>query len=426
MAPVQAFAAALSEHPDTAQAVGEAVGQVADALRPDTPGQGLPSDTTSPDLALLFVTPTHADQLEQAAEVVRATLSPSVLIGCSAESVVGTGREVEQGPALCLWAGKVGQVSPFSLEPFPGELGPSLSHPATGEVAPGGPVGWPGPLPFEPRAVLLLADPYSFPVDQLLRFLEDAHPGLPVIGGLAQGGPGPTHTRLLAGDSVRRNGAVGALLGEGVEVAPLVSQGCRPIGHPLVVTKAEGNVIYELAGHSALDRLLELAESGQLSPEELLAINRGGLHVGRVIDEHKDSFGQGDFLIRNVIGADRDQGAIAVSEVVEIGTTFQYHLRDAETADEELRNLLDGQSAGAALLFTCNGRGTRMFGHPHHDATALSDALGEIPVAGFFAAGELGPVGGRNFVHGFTASVALLGKDGDSVAPLQEPIKEDE
>ena len=413
MAPVQAFAAALSEHPDTAQAVGEAVGQVADALRPDTPGEGLPSDATSPDLALLFVTPAHAGQLEKAAEVVRATLSPGVLIGCSAESVVGTGREVEQGPALSLWAGRVGQVSPFSLEPFPGELGPSLSHPALGEVAPGGPVGWPESLPFEPRAVLLLADPYSFPVDQLLRFLEEAHPGLPVIGGMAQGGPGgPVDTRLLVGDTVRGNGAVGALLGEGVEVAPLVSQGCRPIGHPLVVTKAEGNVIYELAGHPALERLLELAESGQLSPEELLAINRGGLHVGRVIDEHKEQFGQGDFLIRNVIGADRDKGAIAVSEVVEIGTTFQYHLRDAETADEELRNLLDGQSAGAALLFTCNGRGTRMFGHPHHDVTALADALGEIPVAGFFAAGELGPIGGRNFVHGFTASVALLGKDG--------------
>jgi small ligand-binding sensory domain FIST len=176
-----------------------------------------------------------------------------------------------------------------------------------------------------------------------------------------------------------------------------------------VVTRAEGNVIYELAGRPALERLLELANSGQLNEQELLVINRGGLHVGRVIDEHKEQFGQGDFLVRNLIGADREKGAIALSEVVEVGTTFQYHLRDAETADEELRNLLDGQTAGAALLFTCNGRGTRMFGHPHHDASALAEALGEIPVAGFFAAGELGPIGGRNFVHGFTASVALLG-----------------
>jgi small ligand-binding sensory domain FIST len=422
MAPV-AFAAALSEHPDTAQAVGEAVGQVADALGLRALGPEAPGPDEHPDLALLFVTPSHAERLEQAAEVVRATLSPGTLIGCAAESVVGTGREVEQGPALCLWAGQVGEVSPLSLEPNAFDPGPSErlaeGHPAQADGDPfeepaERPAGWPDSLAFAPRAVLLLADPYSFPVDQMLRFLEETHPGVPVIGGMAQGGPGPSHTRLLAGDTVRTDGAVGVLLGEGVEVAPLVSQGCRPIGHPLVVTRAEGNVIYELAGRPALERLLELANSGQLNEQELLVINRGGLHVGRVIDEHKEQFGQGDFLVRNLVGADREKGAIALSEVVEIGTTFQYHLRDAETADEELRNLLDGQSARAALLFTCNGRGTRMFGHPHHDASALAEALGEIPVAGFFAAGELGPIGGRNFVHGFTASVALLGNGTDA------------
>jgi small ligand-binding sensory domain FIST len=403
MAPVPAFAAALSEHPDTAQAVGEAVGQVADALRLGTLGQEHPGQEGHPDLALLFVTPAHAEHLQQAAEVVQSTLSPGTLVGCSAESVVGTGREVEQGPALCLWAGQLGEVLPLSLEPTAFDL--SMAHPSERLV------GWPGTLPFEPGAVLLFADPYSFPVDQLLEFLEEIHPGLPVIGGMAQGGPGPSHTRLLVGDTVRSDGAVGALLGEGVAVAPLVSQGCRPIGHPLVVTRAEGNVIYELAGRPALERLLELANTGELSAQELLVINRGGLHVGRVIDEHKEQFGQGDFLVRNLIGADRDKGAIALSEEVEVGTTFQYHLRDAETADEELRSLLDGRSARAAWLFTCNGRGTRLFGHPHHDANALAEALGEIPVAGFFAAGELGPIGGRNFVHGFTASVALLGRD---------------
>jgi small ligand-binding sensory domain FIST len=270
------------------------------------------------------------------------------------------------------------------------------------------PAGWPEPLPFSPQALLLLADPYSFGVDRLLEFLERAHPGLPVVGGMAQGGPGPSFTRLLAGSKVRPDGAVGVLVGQGVEVAPLVSQGCRPIGRPLVVTRAEGNLVYELAGRPALERLLELANSGQLSQEDLFVINRGGLHLGRVIDEHKERFELGDFLIRNVIGADQERGAVAVNEAVEVGTTVQYHLRDAGAADDELRKLLDGRQADAAWLFTCNGRGTRMFGHPHHDAQALADALGEIPVAGFLAAGELGPVGGRNFVHGFSASVALL------------------
>lgn len=388
------FASALSEHPDSAQAVGEAVGQVADALGPGR----------QPDLALLFVTPAHAGQLQRAGEVVRTVLSPRTVVGCSAESVVGTGREVEQGPAVCLWAGEIGEAAPLSLEPATYHLGrPQL---ATVE---GRPAGWPASPPFAPRALLLLADPYSFPIDRLLEFLDEAYPGLTVIGGMAQGGPDPSHTRLLVGGTVRGDGAVGVLLGQGVEVAPLVSQGCRPIGQPLVVTGAEGNVVYELAGRPALERLLELANSGQLSQRDLLLINRGGLHLGRVIDEHKERFGQGDFLIRNVVGADQERGAVALNEVVEVGTTVQYHLRDAETADEELRSLLDGRQAGAAWLFTCNGRGMRMFGRPHHDALALEEALGQIPVAGFFAAGELGPIGGRNFVHGFTASVALLG-----------------
>jgi small ligand-binding sensory domain FIST len=173
-----------------------------------------------------------------------------------------------------------------------------------------------------------------------------------------------------------------------------------------VITKAERNVIYELAGEPALERLLEMVKAG-MSERDIALINQG-LHMGLVIDEHKAEFGRGDFLVRNVLGADQTNGAIAVGDVVEVGTTVQFHVRDAESADEDLRQLLDDREANGALLFTCNGRGTRLFPEPNHDAEVVGDLLHEPPLAGFFAAGELGPVGGRNFLHGFTASLALF------------------
>jgi small ligand-binding sensory domain FIST len=173
-----------------------------------------------------------------------------------------------------------------------------------------------------------------------------------------------------------------------------------------VVTRAERNVIYELAGQPALERLLEMARDGM--PERDIQLINQGLHVGLVLDEHKVDFGRGDFLIRNVLGADRTNGAMAVGELVDVGATVQFHVRDAASADEDLRELLAFRHADGALLFTCNGRGTRLFDQPDHDAGVVSDLLGGPPLAGFFAAGELGPVGTRNFLHGFTASVVLF------------------
>ncbi|MHB8330475.1 MAG: FIST C-terminal domain-containing protein, partial [Acidimicrobiales bacterium] len=195
-----------------------------------------------------------------------------------------------------------------------------------------------------------------------------------------------------------------------IGIETVVSQGCRPFGHPLVVTRSEDNVIFELAGRPALERLVNQAHD-TLTEEEILLLEMGGLHLGRVIDEHREQFGRGDFLVRNVIGADRASGAIAIGDTVPVGTTVQFQLRDARTADEDLRAALGGRQADGALLFTCNGRGTRLFDEPDHDVGVLVDQLGPLPIAGFFAAGELGPVGGRNFLHGFTASVTLL-RDG--------------
>jgi small ligand-binding sensory domain FIST len=206
------------------------------------------------------------------------------------------------------------------------------------------------------------------------------------------------------------DGAVGALLGPGARIETIVSQGCRPIGSPYVVTEGEGQFIRELAGKPALSRLDEVAAT--LGPDDITLINRSGLHLGRVIDEHKATFDRGDFLVRNVLGGDREHGAIAVNDVLEVGTTVQFHVRDAESAHLDLEQLLTDRAAAptpdGALLFTCNGRGRHLFRRPDHDAGLMADLLGPVPTSGMFSAGELGPVGGRNFLHGFTASIALF------------------
>jgi small ligand-binding sensory domain FIST len=376
------FAAGLSEHPITAAAVGEVVGQVLDGLGAAGP----------PDLAVLFVTAPHAGALEDAAATVCAALGPGALLGCAAETVVGGEREVEQEAAVSLWAGHTGPVTPFHLRLESTPDGATL-------------VGWPDVLPGDPSALLLLADPFTFPADAFLARAADDFPQLPVVGGMASAAQGPGGNRLAIDERVVDHGAVGVFLGPEVDVSTVVSQGCRPVGEPFAVTKAERNIVYELAGRPALERLQAVARNASDADRVLLG---QGVHLGRVIDEHKATFTRGDFLIRNLIGADPDNGAIAVGDLVEIGQTAQFQVRDATSADEDLRELMSGRVAAAALVFTCNGRGIRLFGTADHDAGVVASSLGHRTVAGMSCAGELGPVGGQNFLHGFTASVMLL------------------
>lgn len=373
------FAAALSQHPVLATAVGEVAGEVLERLGP------------APDLALLFVTPPHAGGLEDAASALRQILQPGTLAGCAAISVVGTAKEVERSAAVSLWAGRFGPVVPVRLTAVRTVEGVDID-------------GWPDNVDFEPEALVLLADPFSFPVDALYTDLAASHPGLRVIGGNASAAVGPGGNRLVLGDAIHTAGAVGALVGPGVDIETVVSQGCRPIGRPYIVTRSERNYIVELAGNPALERLVEMTEG--MSEADIDLID-SGLHIGQVIDERKLDFERGDFLVRNVLGGDQANGAIAVDDLVPVGATVQFHVRDAVTADEDLNQLLAGRRADAALVFTCNGRGVHLFGVPDHDAGVLDERVG-APAAGFFAAGEFGPVGGRNFIHGFTASVALF------------------
>ncbi len=217
----------------------------------------------------------------------------------------------------------------------------------------------------------------------------------------------PGGATLVVGEGVVTAGAAGVILGAGVDVDTVVSQGCRAYGSPLTVTRSERNVIYEVAGMPAMECMVDQIRSN-LDPADIAGIEANGLFVGRLIDEYVEDPGPGDFLIRTVVGADRTTGAVAVDDRVPVGSTVRFHLRDAETADRELATLLEGRRANAALMFSCNGRGTRLFDDAHHDALMVEHAVGPVPLAGFLAAGEIGPIGGHNFVHAFTASVALF------------------
>jgi small ligand-binding sensory domain FIST len=386
------FAAALSTAADTALAVEEVCTPASTGL------------AGAADLAIAFFSAHHLEAVGDLASGLRERLAPRCLLGCVAETVVGNGREVEEGPALSVWLGK--WQSAVAADPFHLTLERTADGPSL--------MGWPDALEgvdAARAAVLLLGDPFTFPADFFLERMNESWAGLRVVGGMASGIRQAGECRLILDGAVHDRGAVGVVLRGDLGLRPIVSQGCRPIGRHMVVTRARDNVILELGGKAPLEQLQTLWHS--LGPGEQALFQRG-LHVGRVINEYQGTFQRGDFLVRNVIGLDRDSGALAITDRVRVGQTVQFHVRDAETADEDLRALLqldvhahDKKPAGA-LLFSCNGRGTRLFEQPDHDARAIREEAGAIPLAGFFAQGELGPVGGQNFIHGFTASVALF------------------
>ena len=353
-------------------------------------------DGAEPELAYLFLSPSHLAEVEVAAAVVREQLQPASLLGCVAEGVVGGTRELETGPGLALWTGSLpgARVETFHLEAVASDEGLEVS-------------GFPE-LDEEPALVTMLVDPYTFPAGSFLRLLNEEHAGLPVVGGIAAGAGAPGAQVLIVDDEQHANGVVGAAV-SGVPIRTIVSQGCAPIGRDAVVTRAEANIVFELAGRPALERLK--ADLGSLPPERLRQA-ASGLLVGLVIDENRAEYGRGDYLVRALLGADEETGAIAVGDEVRVGQTLRFHVRDAASADEDLRESLAGglagETAAGALLFTCNGRGTHMFSEPDHDARAVAEAVGSSSLAGFFCGGEIGPVGGRAFLHGFTATAAVF------------------
>ncbi|HKE78754.1 MAG TPA: FIST N-terminal domain-containing protein [Solirubrobacteraceae bacterium] len=350
------------------------------------------------DIAFVFASGAHLAAPEATLEGVHEALAPGVLAGCGAGGVLGDAREIERGTAVAVWAAALdgGRAEAFHLDVVQGPDAMAVG-------------GLPGL--DDVTGIVLLPDPYSFPTDLVLAELAQRAPRVPVLGGIASARTLDGDAALFLGDALCSDGAVGVAF-SGVEVLPCVSQGAAPVGPELTVTSAEGHVIRELAGRPALEKLRDTIEA--LGHEEQVLV-ASGLLLGIVIDGGKPEYRQGDFLVRGVIGADPEAGTLTVGAPVREGTVVRLHARDAASADRDLRaalglrrEALGGGAPAGALVFSCNGRGEAMFGMPDHDAQTLDEELAGAPAAGFFAAGEIGPVGGDSFLHGFTATVAVF------------------
>ena len=349
------------------------------------------------DLCLLFAGAPHLGHAKSILSTVHDALEPDHLIGCGAGGVVGAGREIEEGPGAVVWAASMpgARIATHHLR--------AVRSDGDFEV-----FGVPSDEELG-EALIVLADPYTFATEALLARLNEERPGMPILGGLASAAAAGSAALFREGNVVN-DGAVACSLA-GVPMLPCVSQGAAPVGPEMTITAAHENVIEELASRPALVRIREALGALDSREQELAA---GGLMLGIVIDENQPEYERGDFLVRPIIGADPEAETLAVGERVRVGQTVRMHVRDGASADADLREALRSElkalgstPAAGALLFTCNGRGSHMFEIPDHDAAAIEDALG-VPAGGFFCAGEIGPVGGRNFLHGFTATMALF------------------
>lgn len=354
------------------------------------------------DLAVIFVSGAHLARPGAMLEGVHEALAPAGLVGCGSAGVIAQARGLQDTTAIAVWAAAFGGGR---TQTFHATAAGAADEDADLEVD--------GLVDLDGAAgALLLADPYTFPTPALLARLSAAHPRLPLIGGLASAHAPGARTPLFIDDRVVDSGAVGARF-DGVRISQWVSHGAVPVGPELTITAAEGKVVSELAGQPALLKLRETVAKLEHDEQQLV---RDGLLVGIVVDANKPEYVQGDFLVRGLVGADPDTNEITIGSTVRPGQVLRLHVRDAASADRDLRRgpnrswaELRGERAGGALLISCNGRGTSLFGSEHHDAQAVHDQLGGIPIAGFFAAGEIGPAGSGSFLHSLTATVAVFG-----------------
>ncbi len=352
--------------------------------------------------AFVFATADYRDQLPDFLELIQVHGHAPVVVGCSGAGLIGTNAEAERtsGFSLLLLHLPGTRLTPFTFTEGDVEesSGPGFWQMESGVGA------------DEVDAWIVLGDPMRLDLDRWLHEWNIAYPGVPSLGGLASGGQRGDDTIVFCNREVLAGGGVALGLRGGVRLHPLVSQGCTPIGEAHPVTGAEGNVITTLGLRPAYE---VLQETFAALPDAVRARAQGNLFAGLATSEYIDEFKRGDFLIRNIVGGDPNSGAVAIGAVPRVGQTMQFQLRDRQTADEDLRALSDAaRTSGirpfATLLFACNGRGQGLFGSEGHDARVLSKAFGPLPGAGFFCNGEIGPVGATNFVHGYTASTALL------------------
>jgi small ligand-binding sensory domain FIST len=359
----------------------------------------------TPDLVVAFASPSLVGEVDVAA-LIHARLPGAVLLGCSGGGIIGANHEVEQGPALSL----TGAVLPgVRLVPFHLDIS---EFPGTGAS----PDEWHsliGVPPEERPSLLIIADPFTCDAGKLVAGLDRAYPDALKVGGLASGSREPGSTRLFLGGHSWHAGAVGLALMGNVVVDAIVAQGCRPIGTPMLVTRCEGNVLLRLNERPPLEVLRELHQTLDSRDQALF---RHSLFIGIEMKQDQVEYQQGDFLVRNIVGVDPESGAIAVGATLQPYQAVQFHLRDARTAAEDLTRHLERYRAGSAgaaspqgaLLFSCLGRGMHLYGRPDHDTSLFEGALGSIPLGGFFCNGEIGPVGGTTFLHGYTSAFALF------------------
>ena len=394
------WSSAVSDSPSFTEAVNQASEQILANL-----------DGQRPDLAVVFISSHHAPSYFTAPEVFEQALGAKVLIGCSAAGVIGGGQEVERRPGIAISAAILPGVdlTPFHLNQD------ELPSPDAG------PEAWQELLGINPEdcpAIMLLPDPFTLRSDHLLAGLDFAYPSAVKIGGLASGGGQPGTNALFMNDKSVRSGAVGVAFTGDLAVETVVAQGCRPIGEPLVVTKSEINVISKLGDQTPLEVLRDLFDAAETREQRLI---RRSLQIGIIMDRLAQDRSEGEFLIRNVLGADEEDGTLAVGELVQEGQVVQFFVRDAQAADEDLRMMLEeyidnleGDVPASALLFSCLGRGQYLYGSPDHDTTMFTDMVADIPIAGFFSNGEIGPIGDQTFLHGYSASFALFSQPSKS------------
>ena len=388
------WSSAVSENPSLAEAVAEAAADLREQLGDETP-----------DLTAVFVSAHHASEYDRVPELVSGYVGDGALVGCSGGGVIGAGTEVENRPGFAITAASLPDVELASFHVENGDLPDADAPPDRWEslVKANG--------DSEPHFVLL-ADPWSIDAESMVRGLDYAFPGSVKIGGMASGAQGPGGNALFLSNDVHSSGAVGVAMHGAVQVDTIVAQGCRPIGELMQVTSCHQNVLLQLDGHSAMETVSRLVQDLGDRDRELA---RHSLFLGVVMDPLNDSPQLGDFLIRNIIGADQQSGALAIGETLREGQTVQFQLRDAETSAADLDELLERYAIEhptyedtGALLFSCLGRGEHLYGRPDHDTEMFRRKVSPMPLTGFFCNGEIGPVGDATYVHGYTSSFGVF------------------
>ena len=355
-------------------------------------------------LGLLYLTPEFFAQATQVLEIIRVHAQTPLLIGCSTAAVIAGGQEMEDvgglGLGLFAFPGAELRAFHFRQEQVEEANGPGYWHLESGVGA------------EETNGWLVFADPFRLDAERWLRGWNEAYPSVPVLGGLAGGGASDQFTQVYLNGEVFEEGGVGVSFGGAIRLEGVVSQGCTPIGRTWTITKAVRNVIHEIGNRPAYEILVDTFN--ELPTREKKQV-QGNLFVGLVINEYLEEFQRGDFLVRNLLSADPQSGAIAANALPRAGQTLQFQRRDATAATEDMEVLLarararlQGARIYGGCLCSCNGRGRRLFGLPNHDAALVQRHLGPLGLAGFFCNGEIGPVGDRSFLHGYTASLALL------------------